>query len=180
MGAAKENVSNGRGQILDTLWFGSIGSGVLTASVCAHLSPSFPSFLFPSFLCRLSRGEGRVLCGRYLGWIGAERACTKKSGRTGASWQVSLTNTAWCLNPLWVCQRQQAGWLSVTFQLPPEPEAQWPSDSLSGSLPFLYPLLFFCFPFPQPNPDLRPPTCCIPNVQSSFLLSASFLHRKFF
>lgn len=95
MEAAKENVSSGRGQILDILWFGSV---VLLmqeeweeevkfspAFVCTHLSPSFPSFLFPSFLCRLSRGEGKVLCGRRLGWMGAERACTKKSGRTGAS-----------------------------------------------------------------------------------------------
>ena len=110
--------------------------------ICAHLSPSFSSFLFLPFLCHLSRGKGRVLCGRHLGWMGAERACTEKSGWTGASWQGSLTDASWCLNPLRVRQRQQAGWLSVTVQLPLEPKAQWQSGTSLHAMAF-------CLPFPS-------------------------------
>lgn len=109
--------------------------------MCSSVS-IFSLISLSTFLCNLSRGKRRVLCGRYLGWMGAERACTKKSGWTRASWQGSLTNASWCLNPLWICRRQQAGWLSATVQLPPEPKAQWQSGiSLYARA--------FCFPFPS-------------------------------
>ena len=150
----------------------------------AHLSPSFPSFLCPSFLCHLSRREGRVLYGSYLCWTGAARASAKQSAWTGASWQGSLTDASWCLNPLSACQRQKFGWLSVTFQLPPELKAQWQSGTSMYVMAFCFPLrililfsFILWFSFPHPNPVLQPSSCCVMNVQSFCLPSASFLKR---
>ena len=150
----------------------------------AHLSPSFPSFLFPPFLCHLSRREGRVLYGSYLCWTGAARTSAKKSAWTGASWQGSLTNASWCLNPLSVCQRQKFGWLSVTFQLPPELKAQWQSGTSVYVMAFCFPLrililfsfiLWFSFPPSQPCSSVIQLLCyeC-----PKFLLAISFIPKK--
>ena len=76
-----------------------------------------------------------------------------------ASWQGSLTNASWCLNPLSVCQRQKFGWLSVTFQLPPESKAQWQSGTSVYVMAFCFPLrililfsFIFWFSFPPSQP----------------------------
>lgn len=159
--------------------------------ICAHLSPSFSSFLFLPFLCHLSRGKGRVLCGRHLGWMGTERACTEKSGWTGASWQGSLTDASWCLNPLRVCQRQQAGWLSVTVQLPLEPKAQWQSGTSLHAMAFCLPFPSLVLPLPSsilvfsffpPSPTLTFSVLCSVFWMSKLLAlpSASFLKKFFF
>ena len=150
----------------------------------AHLSPSFPSFLCPSFLCHLSRREGRGLYGSYLCWTGAARASAKQSAWTGASWQGSLTDASWCLNPLSACQRQKFGWLSVTFQLPPESKAQWQSRTSMYVMAFCFPLrililfsfiLWFSFPPSQPCSSAIQLLCyeC-----PKFLLAISFIPKK--
>lgn len=79
MGAAKENVSNGRGQILDTLWFGSIVllmqvgweeevgfSLLLCVLICLH---PFPHFSFhPFFVVSVGEREGFCVGGTWAGW----------------------------------------------------------------------------------------------------------------